>query len=119
MASMIADECAGLFVLRCDPEVGWSAREELPLRLRQAAGEGSLRAVIVDLGQVAFMNSAGLGALFTLNRLAREAGGRVVLARPGASIRRLLRTVSLPDVIPVAATLDEARRIADDESPAS
>lgn len=67
--------------------------------------------VILDLAGVEYMNSAGIGAIFSLRKYAKANGARMVAARPTPSIIRLLNTVNLPSLIPVASDLDEARKV--------
>ena len=66
------------------------------------------RPLVVDLDQVSFIDSAGLGALVgTAKHAAASDGGlSVVCAQP--QIRRLFRLVGLDRTIPVARTLDAA-----------
>jgi anti-anti-sigma factor len=49
----------------------------------------------LDLSDVAFMDSTGLGVLLGLHERAREEGREVVLARPSAPVMRLLELTGL------------------------
>jgi len=46
--------------------------------------------VDLDLTDVEFMDSTGVGAIFHLRRLADERGGAVRIARPSRAVRRVL-----------------------------
>jgi len=67
--------------------------------------------IILDLAEVEYMNSGGLGAIFALRKFARENNARMVVARPTPTITRLLDTANVPALIPVVAGLDEARNV--------
>lgn len=64
--------------------------------------------LVIDLCEVPFMDSAGLGALIGGIRRLRDAGGTVgvVCDRPG--VLRLLHTTGFDRIVDVADTLDAA-----------
>ena len=62
--------------------------------------------LIVDLGEVTFVDSAGLHALFGVVRCAKDVGALVVFVVPGDSpVRRVLELVQLADVSPVCESV--------------
>lgn len=64
---------------------------------------------VVDLAGLTFVDSAGLHALFSISRMAREVGARLVFVVPADSpVRKVVELVRLADVVPVCPTLDEA-----------
>lgn len=77
--------------------------------LTDASGRGSHR-IIVDLQQVDFLDSTGLGALIGAQRRAREFEGEVRLVAKEGQILRLLRITGLLKVFAVYPNLDEAVR---------
>jgi anti-sigma B factor antagonist len=64
--------------------------------------------LLIDLSEVPFMDSAGLGALIGGIRRAREAGGDVAVACSRPTLTRLLHTTGFDRIVPVTATVDEA-----------
>jgi anti-anti-sigma factor len=56
----------------------------------------------VDVGDVTFMDSTGLGFLAHLHRVLAEAGGTVTLVRPGPILLRTLSIVHLDEVLEIA-----------------
>jgi anti-sigma B factor antagonist len=64
--------------------------------------------VVIDLSQVPFMDSAGLGALIGGIRRAREHGGEVAVACSRPTLTRLLHTTGFDRIVPVTATVEEA-----------
>ncbi|MEA2784071.1 MAG: anti-sigma factor antagonist [Candidatus Eremiobacteraeota bacterium] len=75
--------------------------------LTSASERGSHR-LIVDLTQVDFLDSTGLGALIGGQRRAKEFSGEVRLVAKEGQILRLLRITGLLKVFAVYATLDDA-----------
>jgi anti-sigma B factor antagonist len=75
--------------------------------LTSASERGSHR-LVVDLTQVDFLDSTGLGALIGGQRRAKEFNGEVRLVAKEGQILRLLRITGLLKVFAVYATLDDA-----------
>jgi anti-sigma B factor antagonist len=73
--------------------------------LSKLAGQ---RHLLIDLSEVPFMDSAGLGALIGGIRRAREAGGEVAVACSRPTLTRLLHTTGFDRIVPVTETLEEA-----------
>ena len=78
------------------------------LRRRLCDLAASSRPLVVELDQVSFIDSAGIGALVGAAKRAAEYGGSlsVVCAQP--KIWRLFRLVGVDTKIPLARSLDEA-----------
>jgi anti-sigma B factor antagonist len=66
------------------------------------------RRLVVDLSGVAFIDSAGVGALVGGVRRVREQGGDAALACGRSSIARVLRTIGLDQVVYLAGSIGEA-----------
>ena len=64
--------------------------------------------LLIDLSEVPFMDSAGLGALIGGIRRAREAGGDVAVACSRPTLTRLLHTTGFDRIVPVTETVEEA-----------
>jgi anti-sigma B factor antagonist len=64
--------------------------------------------LLIDLSEVPFMDSAGLGALIGGIRRAREAEGDVSVACSRPTLTRLLHTTGFDRIVPVVETVDEA-----------
>ena len=80
--------------------------------VRAGGGElpgGLAGGVILDLGQVDYMNSAAIGSIFSLRKFVKAQGARMVVARPTPAIVRLLNTVNLPSLLPLASSIEEAQ----------
>lgn len=75
--------------------------------LLEAANEGK-HDIIVDLSQLEFLDSTGLGALIGAHRRALENGGRVRLIVNEGPIQRLLTITGLMRIFSVYATIEGA-----------
>lgn len=75
--------------------------------LIEAANEGK-HDIIVDLTELEFLDSTGLGALIGAHRRALENGGRVRLIVRDGPIQRLLNITGLMRIFAVYGTLDAA-----------
>lgn len=64
--------------------------------------------VVIDLSDVPFMDSAGLGALIGGIRKIRESGGRITVACSRPNLMRLLHTTGFDRIVPVEEAVDEA-----------
>lgn len=80
-------------------------------RFREALADLSVAGrLLIDLSEVPFMDSAGLGALIGGIRRAREAGGEVAVACSRPTLTRLLHTTGFDRIVSVTETVDEAAK---------
>jgi anti-sigma B factor antagonist len=70
--------------------------------------EGGCTHVIVDLDNVAFIDSSGLGVLVGALRRARERDGAVRIVCARESILKIFRITGLDKVFPIFASASEA-----------
>jgi anti-sigma B factor antagonist len=68
----------------------------------------TVRRLLIDLSDVPFMDSSGLGALIGGIRRAREAEGEVTVACSRPTLTRLLHTTGFDRIVAVADTVDAA-----------
>jgi anti-sigma B factor antagonist len=80
---------------------------DLKARLAQAVADGGKR-LVVDLGEVPFVDSSGLGALIAGLKAARQVGGDLRIARPAEQARTILELTTLDRVLRPYATVEEA-----------
>lgn len=72
-------------------------REAVDNKLRQRG----IRTLLIDLSQVPFMDSSGLGFILGRYRHLREKGGQVVLTAPGPQVRRVLELAGVRRIIKI------------------
>lgn len=64
--------------------------------------------LVIDLGEVGFVDSTGLGVLVSTLKHVREAGGRLDVVVSSPRVLKVLALTGLDVVIPLHGTLDEA-----------
>jgi anti-sigma B factor antagonist len=73
----------------------------------QLADDASGR-LVIDLDEVGFIDSSGLGVIVACLKRCREQGGDLVLVAPEQSpVTKLLALTGLTSAIPVAASIDD------------
>lgn len=96
-----------LAVLHCSGRLNMLAAPALRAGIDQAVGEGQAR-VVIDLGQVSFIDSSGLGALVAGLKKARQAGGNLRIAAAAEQVLTVLRLTNLDRVLRPHATVEDA-----------
>ena len=76
-------------------------------RLAKVVAEGSPR-LVVDLGEVSFVDSSGLAALIGGLKAARLEGGDLRIASPNDQARLILGLTTLDRVLRVCGSVEEA-----------
>ena len=80
-------------------------------QFREALGQlASTPKLLIDMSEVPFVDSAGLGALIGGIRRAREAGGDVAVCCNRPTLVRLLHTTGFDRIVTVTETVEEAAR---------
>ena len=78
-------------------------------QFREALAElAEEKRLLIDLSDVPFMDSAGLGALIGGIRRTRENEGEVAVACDRPQLTRLLHTTGFDRIVPVKESLEEA-----------
>lgn len=82
-------------------------RQELKQALADALDAGA-RKFVVDFGPTAYIDSSGLGALVSVNKKVREAGGELRLAGLNEDLRSLFELTKLDTLFAISTTAPEA-----------
>lgn len=107
MDAMIEAKQDGRAVIRLTGRLDFLSSGEARQRFVDAVKLGQ-RALVVDLGEVQFIDSSGLGALIGGLKAARQAGGDLRIARAGEQARTVLALTSLDRVFRIYDSVDEA-----------
>lgn len=70
--------------------------------------EGGVRNIILDLSNVSFADSSGLGAILIGNRLCEASDGTFVLSNLSIGVQRLIGISQLNSVLTIVPTVKEA-----------
>lgn len=65
--------------------------------------------LVIDLGRVDFVSSAGLGFFVRIGKTLEEQGRVLVLARVTRPVEKVLRAIGLDDVFPLFRSVAEAQ----------
>ena len=107
MELMLETPSEGVAVVRLTGRLDLLSAANVRKRLGEAVAEGR-RHLVVDLGEVTFIDSSGLGALIGALKSARQAGGDLRIARPGEQARVVLELTTLDRVLRPYDTVEEA-----------
>jgi anti-anti-sigma factor len=98
---LVSDRAGSASCIRVIGEVDLAVRDDLVATVRThlaTAGD-----VELDCAEVTFIDSSGLGALVLLNKEARQAEKRLVLANPSAAMDRLFTITGLRAALDIRA----------------
>ncbi|MDJ1113548.1 STAS domain-containing protein [Microbacterium dauci] len=79
-------------------------REQVSAHIQ--ANTGSV--IVIDLSEVSFIDSSGLGALVACLKTARQAGGDLRLAAPSEQVSMILTMTNLDRVLKPRPTVEES-----------
>lgn len=98
---------SGVFIVKAQGEIDVWTADILRQSLRDVQSDGKPR-VIVDLTDVPFVDSTGIGVLVGALKRSREAGGSLALVVTSDGVRKVLKITSLDQVFPVHDTVASA-----------
>src|SRR5438105_2331445 len=75
--------------------------------VRDLLDAGAAR-IVLDMSEVSFLDSGGIGGIISGVRLVRKAGGDLRIARPSPQANMVLELTSLNKVLPVYSSLEDA-----------
>ncbi len=92
---------AGVAVVTVTGEVDVVTCGVLRDGLLRAVTDGTGRGLVVNLAEVSFLDSTGLGVLVGVWHRVEASGGRLAVAAPSGQVRRALNTAGLTKVLSV------------------
>lgn len=107
----------GTATLRLSGVIDAHTLDKFEAALGKLAASGA-RSILLDCEELRYVNSSGFGELIRYFDRLRERGGVLVLARVPPKVAIILEMLGLKSLIPIAATLDEGRRLALEGPPA-
>jgi anti-sigma B factor antagonist len=94
-------------VFECDYSGSQNWAQDLVPVIEDAVAKG-IDKVVVDLVEVTWMSSTGLGILMSLYSIISKAGGKTTLANPSTKIASILKVTKLDRQLSVGQSLEEA-----------
>ena len=98
---------SGVFVVQVDGQLIVGNRHELK-DLIQAALEKGERRLLIDFSRTGYIDSSGLGALVSISKRVREAGGELRLSGLNDDLRSLFELTKLDTLFAITETPEQA-----------
>jgi anti-sigma B factor antagonist len=103
------NEISGVPVVTAGGEIDACSAGELKLAIDMAMETGA-KDLVIDLGEVSYMDSSGFTTIFAATKQIKSRGGTVNLVACNDSIKRLLKLMCLDNTIQISGSMDEALR---------
>jgi anti-anti-sigma factor len=97
----------GVVVVRLAGEVDLTVSSTLEATLLDAVAQGSVRQVVVDLGQLRFLDSSGVHALVKGYHAANTAGTSLIVRNAAGIVARVLEITGVGEALGVPAAEEE------------
>jgi anti-sigma B factor antagonist len=97
----------GVTVFEVDGQLIVGNRHELKDLVQAALDEGDRR-LLIDFSRTGYIDSSGLGALVSISKRVREAGGELRLAGLNDDLRSLFELTKLDTLFTISETRDQA-----------
>jgi anti-sigma B factor antagonist len=106
-ASFPVEVVGGVPIVTAPEEIDVANATRLRTALYEAAAHGN-GALVVDMSQTQFCDSAGLHVLVRAHKRAEAAGGEILLVISAAPVLRIFAVTGIDRMIPNVSTLEEA-----------
>lgn len=102
-----AKDPSGATIVQVEGQLIVANRQDLKTLIQDALQAGE-RKFVVDFTPTAYIDSSGLGALVSINKKVREAGGELRLAGLNEDLRALFELTKLDTLFAISETTAEA-----------
>lgn len=100
-------DASGVAVVQVEGQLIVGNRQELKDLVQQALEAGERR-LLIDFSRTGYIDSSGLGALVSLSKRIREAGGELRLSGLNEDLRSLFELTKLDTLFAIAETPQQA-----------
>ena len=98
---------SGVTVVKVEGQLIVGNRQELKDLVGAALDKGERR-ILIDFSQTGYIDSSGLGALVSISKRVREAGGELRLSGLNEDLRSLFELTKLDTLFAIAETSQQA-----------
>jgi anti-sigma B factor antagonist len=98
---------SGVTVVKVEGQLIVGNRQELKDLVGAALDQGERR-ILIDFSQTGYIDSSGLGALVSISKRVREAGGELRLSGLNEDLRSLFELTKLDTLFAIAETPQQA-----------
>ncbi len=102
-----ARDASGVAVMQVEGQLIVGNRQELKELVQRALDAGERR-ILIDFSRTGYIDSSGLGALVSISRKIREAGGELRLSGLNEGLRSLFELTKLDTLFAIAETPQQA-----------
>jgi anti-sigma B factor antagonist len=107
MSFAVRKDPRGVVVIGVDGQLIVGNRHDLKQKVMDAVEAGE-RKILIDFSSTGYIDSSGLGALVSLSKKLRDAGGELRLAGLNEDLRTLFELTKLDSLFTIADTTDQA-----------
>jgi len=100
-------DASGVAVLQVEGQLIVGNRQELKELVQAALDQGEHR-LLIDFSRTGYIDSSGLGALVSISKKIREAGGELRLSGLNEDLRSLFELTKLDTLFAIAETPQQA-----------
>src|SRR5262249_16928245 len=97
----------GIGYIRLFGDLGISGVQEISLKFTSLSVTGR-KPTIVDMSEVTFISSLGIGMLMADAKSLRAEGKIMILLKPNALIEKVLKLACVPEILPIEDDLQSA-----------
>jgi anti-sigma B factor antagonist len=97
----------GVVVVQVEGQLIVGNRQQLKDMVQEAVQRGATR-ILIDFSRTGYIDSSGLGALVSISKKVREAGGELRLAGLNDDLRSLFELTKLDTLFSIAETREQA-----------
>lgn len=94
-----------ILIVKLDGDIDISVADALRTKIDGEYAQQGVRHLLLDLSDVEFMDSTGLGLILGRYKKVALAGGRTYIVRPRARVKQLLEMSGVTNLIPVYTSL--------------
>ena len=100
-------DSSGVLVVQVDGQLIVGNRHELKDLIQSALDQGERR-LLIDFSRTGYIDSSGLGALVSISKRVREAGGELRLSGLNDDLRSLFELTKLDTLFAITETPEQA-----------
>ena len=111
MCQVILEKHTGYLTVILQGELIMGCSSEVKEKVKNYAEENQIYHMLIDLSQVSFMDSSGLGALIAWFKMANQHQGKVIFCGFTDYVRKIVGYAKLDKIFAIAATRAEAEQL--------
>lgn len=95
-------------IVRFDGELDHHTAADIRTRIDQAYTEKMLKNIVLDLNNLQFMDSSGIGLIMGRYKLVSQNGGKIFLVHVSPRVLKILKMSGILKIVQLADSVEEA-----------